>query len=449
MMKYLPMKAAVFAVILSSCMAGEIRDWVSRDGRTIRGELVGLYPDGAKLKLVGGKVVEVPFKLLSEKDAGYAREAGAGMRPAWNGWPKELRMNLSDVKISVDEERSKDGLTYYLTEHFELKSEVELGSQVRLDVGRIFELTYRLMEASPWGIMASPDGGRFKAELYRTREAYVKAGAPAWSGGVYMGGRKVFMVPVESLGLSPSKNGYQRNEMFSLDTVVHEIAHMLMADAIPYLPISVTEGVAEYISHIPLSLGAFKPPSALEKIREASERRKPLAFETLLGMTASDWSGTTPPPAKPGGTRSPQQPVDPHSKSEQYHASLLFAYHLMHGLDGGEPDRLSELIFRAHAKAKLREAQIVEYEKGYAAYDAAIKEFLKLPGVTDTGDGGFTYPPDLTPPKAPEVPFEEETEEEMQLGDMEIIYAGKAPAEFVKEMTGKLEAAKIKLHMGL
>lgn len=428
-------------------MAGEVRDWTSRDGRTIRGELIGLNADGVKLKLAGGKVVDVPFKMLSDPDARYARETGAEMRPAWNGWPKELRMNLSDVEISIDEERSKGGLTYYLTEHFELKSEVELSSQVRLDVGRIFELTYRLMQASPWGIMASPEGGRFKAELYKSRQSYVAAGAPSWSGGVYMGDRKVFMVPVESLGLRDSKNGYQRDQNFSLDTVVHEITHMLMADAIPYMPIAVTEGVAEYISHIPLSLGAFKPPSVLEKIKETSKKRKPLKFDTLLGMTASQWAGGKPPARKPGEPSSLQPPVDPFSKSEQYHASLLFAYHLMHGLDAGEPDRLSELIARAHAKAKLREVQIKEYNEGFATYSAAIKEFMKLPGVKDTGNGGFTYPSDLTPPKAPELPFAEETEEQMQLGDMSIIYAGKSPAEFASEMIEKLKAEKIDLHL--
>ncbi len=433
------MQVAAFAMLISTCMAAEIRDWTSKDGRKIRGELAGLYADGAKLKLAGGKTVDVPFKMMSDEDAAFARKAGAEMMPEWHGWPRELRMNLSDVQITVDDERSKGGLTYYLTEHFELKSEVELGSQVRLDVGRIFELTYRLMEASPWGIMASPVGGRFKAELYETRDGYIKAGAPTWSGGVYMGERKVFMVPVESLGLSKSKNGYQRNEAFNLDTVVHEITHMLMADAIPYLPIAVTEGVAEYTSHIPLSLGAFKPPNVLDRIREDAAKRRPLAFGALLSMTASKWSESTPSKGKS------QQPEIAFPKAEQYHASLLFVYHLMHGLDRGEPDRLRSLISRAYAKAKLREVQIKEYNQGFATYDAAIKEFMKLPGVKDTGKGGFTYPPDLNPPKAPELPFEQETEEEMQLGDMGVIYAGKSPEEFAKEMTEALEKAKISL----
>ncbi|QTN34105.1 hypothetical protein HZ994_17860 [Akkermansiaceae bacterium] len=440
---------AMLAVLVANCMAGEVRDWTSKDGRTIRGELIGLNADGVKLKLAGGKVVDVPYGMLSAQDAAHAQEAGAEIIPDWNGWPKELRMNLSDVRITVDEERSKNGLTYYLTEHFELKSEVELGSQVRLDVGRIFELTHRLMQASPWGIMASPDGGRFKAELYKTRQSYVAAGAPTWSGGVYMGDRKVFMVPVESLGLTDSKSGYRRNEDFSLDTVVHEITHMLMADALQYLPIAVTEGIAEYISHIPLSLGAFKPPSVLGKIKDASKRRKPLAFETLLGMTASQWAGTKPVPRAPGGTGPSQQPVDPHSKSEQYHGSLLLAYHLMHGLDGGEPHRLRKLVYRAHAKAKKREAQFRQYDDDFAVYEKAIAEFMKLPGVKDMGEEGFTYPADLTPPEAPELPFGEETDEEMELWDMDVIFSGESPAAFAREMAEKLEAAGISLHAGL
>lgn len=248
------------------------------------------------------------------------------------------------------------------------------------------------------------------------------------------------MVPVESLGLRKSNSGYQRDEAYSLDTVVHEITHQLMADAIPYLPIAVTEGMAEYTSHIPLRLGAFKPDSVLEMIRKDSERKPPLDFEALLRMTASQWSGTGPPKQGPS---TPQMPVDPHSKHGQYRASLLYAYHLMHGLDNGKPDRMRELIFRAHAKAIERREQIEKYEKDYATYESAIKEFLKLPGVTDTGDGGFTYPSDLTPPEAPAVPFPEETEEQRQLGDMEIIYAGETPEEFIKEMKDHLQSLKI------
>lgn len=78
-------------------------------------------------------------------------------------------------------------------------------------------------------------------------------------------------------------------------------------------------------------------------------------------------------------------------------------------------------------------------------YDAAIKKFMTLPGVTSTPDGRFSYPSDLTPPKAPDDPIEEETEENMPLGDMASIYAEKSPEEFVAEMTKKLQSAKISL----
>lgn len=439
-------KLMAVAVLLSTAMAEELRDWTSRDGRTISGKMTGSGDDLVKVKLATGKVVEIPYKVLIEADVNYARQQGVNMRPEWPGWPHELRMNLNDVKISVDQSRSGSARNYYITDHFEIKSQVELGSRLMLDVGRIFELTYQLIEASPWGIMANPEGGRFKAELYATRKTYVAAGAPEWSGGVYMLDKKVFMVPIESLGIKRSNNGYRRDESFSLDTVVHEITHMLMADTLPHLPIAVTEGIAEYISHIPLRQGAFRPGSVLEIIRKTSEKRKPLKFETLLQMTASEWSGTAPTVRLPEGTKFLPPRADLEQKSEQYHASLLLAYHLMHGLDDGEPERLRELIYRAQAKTIKREALIEDYEKKFAVYRSEIKEFLKHPEVTDTGDGKYSYPSNLTPPQAPDAPFEVETEEQLQLGDLEIILAGQSTEDFVRDMVVNLKSLKIELH---
>jgi hypothetical protein len=435
----------VFAALLVLSVvapAEEAREWTSTDGRTLKGKLVGLYAEGAKIEVNPRKIVEIPFDRLVPADAEYARKAGAAILPKWGGWPDELRMNLDDVKIKVDEARSKDGLTYYITEHFELRSEVELGSRVMLDVGRIFELTYRLMEASPWGVMASPEGGHFKAELYKTRAGYVAAGAPEWSGGVYIGSRKVFMVPVESLGLKEGTNGYRRDDTFSLETVVHEITHMLMADAIPCLPIAVTEGVAEYMSKIPLRTGSFRPGSVLQLVREEAEVRQPLDFSVLLNMTASEWSGTAPPKGRPGGST---MPVNPKDKSFQYHGSLLLAYHLMHGLDGGKPERVRRLIHNAHARAVGREKLVAKYKEDFATYEAEIKKFTARPDVTATKDGGFSYPSDLTPPQAPTFPIEGETERSLELSDMDVLFGGKSVAEFVAEMNASLKDAKIDL----
>jgi len=288
--------------------------------------------------------------------------------------------------------------------------------------------------------MASPEGGLFKAELYRTRAGYVAAGAPAWSGGVYIGSRKVFMVPVESLGLKEGTNGYRRDDTFSLETVVHEITHMLMADAIPCLPIAVTEGVAEYMSKIPLRTGSFRPGSVLQLVREEAEVRQPLDFPVLLDMTASEWSGTAPPKGRPGGST---MPVNPEDKSFQYHGSLLLAYHLMHGLDGGKPDRIRRLIHNAHARAVGREKLIEKYKEDFATYEADIKKFTARPDVILTKDGGFSYPSNLTPPQAPQFPIEDETERSLQLSEMDVIYDGKSVAEFVAEMNAALEDAKI------
>jgi hypothetical protein len=446
MLKIKLLKLFVFFLFLSlASTAEEVRQWTSIDGRKLEGKLRGLYSEGAKLEVGGGKIVLVRFDKLSPEDVEYAKEAGMLMLPEWGGWPDELRMNLDDVEISIDESRSKDGVTFYLTEHFELKSEVELGSRVMLDVGRIFELTYRLMEVSPWGILATPEGSRFQAELYKTREAYVAAGAPSWSGGVYMGSRKVFMVPIESLGLKEGVNGYRRDDSFSLETVVHEITHMLMADTIPYLPIAIIEGVAEYMSKIPLRTGAFKPGSVLQPIREEAEYLQPLDFVTLLKLTASEWSGSTPRRSEPGSSL---LPVNPRDKAYQYHGSLLLVYYLMHGLDDGNPDRLRKIISKAYFKAVEREKLIVKYEKDFEGYEEEIKKFIDRPDVTPTKDGGFTYPQDLTPPVAPVFPLAEETERSLQFSDMDLIYEGQSVSAFVKDLQAGLEDAKIDISGG-
>ncbi len=426
-------------LLTTLCGLAETREWRSNDGRSIHGELVEVTSSSVKIKVRNGKVLTIPFEKIHSEDVTYAKKQGETLVAPWSGWPRELRMNLNEVKIKVDGERSTASKTYYITEHFELASEVKLGQQVMLDIGRIFELTYQLMEASPWGILASPEGGLFKAELYASRESYIRAGGPAWSGGVYIGKRKVFMVPVESLGIIKGQKGYKRDEDFSLETVIHEVVHMLMGDVISTMPIAVTEGVAEYLSKIPLRSGAFKPGS----IKSVVKKYRNSDFDKLLGLTGASWSGEEKAPKqKPSPfdfIRQLQPIVNPHKLKDQYEASFFLVYHLMEQMDKEGITRIQQLFKSGSWRGAQYEKDREVYESDFTQYKEAMDAFLKLDGVTSYSDGRFQYPSNLTPPEPPEVPSSL-SGGSLELQEVDLLYGSEGKSMFISNMKRSLEA---------
>ena len=441
--------AALLALLTCSSVAaeeaGQAREWTSADGKKITGLMLGTEGDAVAIKLATGKTSKIPLSRLSEADREFVTKKGWALPKPWKQWPTDIKINLDEVEV---ESLPADGKFIYRTQHFEIVSAAELAPAVVKDIGRIFEGTYRLLEASPWGILARPKDNHFRAELYRTREAYIQAGAPATSAGVYMTQRKVFMVPFESLGLKETPKGWQRTSDYTTKTLIHELTHMLMDDALQTMPMWLIEGAAEYMELMPMRIGAFSPKGHSGALREHNKQEPAFPLGATFSMTQSAWQngGEEPEPdpapgpggvtRRTGGMALRGQPNE--NIPKLYHAGLLLTYYFVH-LDGdGDAARLQRFIAASVKNADRMQA----YEREGEAYNKAVAEFIKHPDVQDMGGGNYRFPATMKPPVPPEFPFDCKPEE-LAFKELEILLEGRDKNTLIQEA----EAALGKKHL--
>lgn len=411
------------------------RDWTSTDGKKISGVMLGTEGGAVAIKLAGsGKISKVPLARLSDADRDFVAKRGWALPKPWKKWPGDIKINLDEIEVETVSTGSKP---IYRTRHFEIHSEDELGQLVVKDIARVFEGSYRLLDASPWGMLARPKDGRFRAELYRTRERYIRAGGPTNSAGVYMPAKKVFMVPFESLGLKETSKGWQRTSEYTTKTLIHELTHMMMDDALQTLPMWLIEGAAEYMELMPMRIGAFSPEGHLGAIRKHNAQEPAFSLTETFSMDHSTWQN--------GGRPLPSSGLPPALRPEiaaeipkLYHAGLLLTYYFIH-LDGdGDAARLQRFI-----AASTRNAERIEsYRKDQEAYEKAFQEFIKRPEVQDMGGGNYRFPVSLKPPVAPEFPFDCKPEE-LPFQEIGLLLDGRRKDEVLFQVTTALERARL------
>ena len=423
---------------------GRQREWTSADGKKITGLMLGTEGDAVAIKLAAtGKSSKIPLSRLSEADREFVAKEGWPLPKPWKQWPTDIKINLDEISV---ESVAADGKFIYRTQHFEIVSAAELAPAVIKDIGRIFEGTYRLLDASPWGILARPKDNHFRAELYRTREAYIQAGAPTNSAGVYMTQRKVFMVPFESLGLKETPKGWQRTADYTTKTLIHELTHMLMDDALQTMPMWLIEGAAEYMELMPMRIGAFSPNGHFSALREHNKREPAFPLGKTFPMTQSAWQngGEEPAPQPepaPGPGRATRMTggMGLAGRSNEnipklYHAGLLLTYYFIH-LDGdGDAARLQRFI-----AASVKNADRIQaYEREGEAYNKAVAEFIKHPDVQDMGGGNYRFPATMKPPVPPEFPFDCKPEE-LPFKELDILLEGRSRETLIHEAAVALE----------
>jgi hypothetical protein len=262
----------------------------------------------------------------------------------------------------------------YQTEKFEFSSQAKLAKSVMTEVAQTFEATRLLLNQLPWGLDCRPPDGleRYQAKLFETRDDYISAGGPANSGGVYMGGLKVFMVPFPSIGLVKRGQTYFKNSNFRNDTLVHEITHQVMDEYLSFLPTWIIEGTAEYAEMLPDTANGFLPKQHGSGIRDyikSGERRLgapeiPM-LEAHMTMDRDTWQRLT-------GT--------PDSMFSLYYRSCILVYFFNH-LDGDG-----------------KGTQFMKYMDAVYGEVQQTREFFANPEVKRSSDGRFTYPQSLTPP---------------------------------------------------
>jgi len=311
------------------------RLWRSTEGQTFNATLLSFDGTTAVFKMANGQRAQAAAAKLSAEDQAFLAD-WQKKQPIKVVLPDVVGVETANVKAeTVSEDPVKEQFVYR-TQHFELESEGKFNQTLLREVGRNFEATYELVKALPWGIDPKPSGSYFKARLFKTKEGYYSAGAPANSGGVYMSRNDTFYVPFENIGVKVVGKSYAKDDDFRYDTMVHELTHQMMHFWLPALPQWVAEGTAEYTSNLPLRTGKFRVSAAKNGLKDYTEFLKkravggmpePYPLEKLFRVSNEEWGEIL-------GS-------DPSMSRRLYFTSYLLVYYFMH-LDGkGDGERFA------------------------------------------------------------------------------------------------------------
>jgi hypothetical protein len=448
------------------------REWTNLDGRKISADYLGIQGSNVVLKLSDGTISQVPLVKLSAADNEFIRLNPIEYHEPWHAWPKER--SGATTQAVVTEESAGAGDFVYTTRNFKFHSDVNLGMQLMTDMARVFELTYDLHSKSPFGILATPENKRFEARLFGTLDSYLNAGGKEETSGIYLRKEKVFLAPLELMGVRKGSAGWRKDSNdYSLDTVIHELTHMLTHDMLDNLPTWLNEGYAEYISHIPIEGKRFR--TSPEQIREGIQemfvqeyeksRTRPdskparldkaaratfltgndlpelFKVEKFLQMTDHEWatgSKATPPPAT-GKPPTPgvkpmifSQIPDPTRLPRLYRTAHLIIYYFIQ-IEG---ENGVNKIRRFLEENRNNLAKYEQYREQYRIYEQEVLHFMELPGVTKTPDGRIRYPSNLQLPSAPKPPFTDPNI--LKQGGLIMLLARESPAAVGRRIEGAL-----------
>ncbi|WP_146856157.1 hypothetical protein [Brevifollis gellanilyticus] len=452
-----------------SSLHAEPRSWTNNLGKSIQAEYGGTQGQQVILIMPDGTQAQVPLASLSTTDRDWVRinpltakpaptpaptpaataSTATGTATVTARIPAEKRRMPDQVKepllyTTIHVVREDPGNCLYESTHFQFKTTAKLGVALMKDVCRAFESTYELVRSMPWGIQPKPEEGRtkFQAELYETRTQYLATNAPPWSAGVYSLKEKVFRIPFQELGISdqPGAGGaYYRKGEINNDTITHEITHQMMHEYVPFMPAWLVEGLAEYTSNLPYRGGIFevKEDASVLSNKQPKSRRRGLfsmpvykpGWVGLKGVWALTTDITTPnpldtftlpengfPPPSPPSNRVPLPPeINMEQIASHYHSSHLLTFFFVRDHDGLPLKKYFDALHAEKAKwppfwKELDDyrARLDKLKPAYDAYEAAMKEFMRKPGVQDLGGGKISYPSGMklpaAPPEAPKPP---------------------------------------------
>ncbi len=433
------------------------REWTSTDGRKITATYLGVRQDEVALKLQNGKTTFVPTSRFSAEDNSYIRENLFDFREAWQAWPPKSRDTMALVPVNADKGDTKyPGAYVYKTPHFRFIADVNLGTALMKDLARVFELTYQLHSVSPLGTLAEPENnGLFDARLFGKTADYKTAGGPESTAGVYLLNEKVFLAPLDLMGVREGSNGWRKDsDDYDLSTIIHELTHLLTHGMLDNLPTWVNEGYAEYIASIPMERNAFMTGddkirdgvldalitysdkisgarkvrtgvlSRAEHIKFSNQEKGPTLFKVADVLTMNDvqWAtGTRTPPSPDTGSPPAKPPsTDGLRLPKLYRTAHLIIYYFIQ-IEGEAGVRKIRRFLEENQKSMSRYQQYLE---DFKSYDTGMQEFLMLPGVTKLDDGRIQYPSNLKPPVAPIAPFTDP--DSLKLGGIDALLEGES-----------------------
>jgi len=384
----------------SAAQEAALRPWKDTQGRIIQAAFVSATAEQVILRMSDGKEHQVPISRFCAEDQAYVKAqaaappsapvpAAAPPPPAdaarvpieKRTWPQNIVVPSRSVEIQAVEESAATRKFVYRSEAFEFTSQAKLAGSVMKEVARTFEATRSLVSTLPWGIVCRPPEGmeRYQAALYETRNDYVAAGGPSNSGGVYMSGEKIFKVPFPSIGLEMRGKTWFKNDNYDGATLIHEITHQMMHDYLPFLPVWIIEGTAEYAEMIPYNAGTFRADSHKTGFRQYTQDMQKRGYSLDIGsleehmtMNRATWSGIA--------------DTSSSNMGQLYLRSALIVYFFCH-LDGQNGQK--------KIPQGLRFMKFMEAVHGEVA---ALRTFFADPRVKTFPDGRFSYPRDFPPP---------------------------------------------------
>ncbi len=272
------------AVLLSAL---ETRVWTDTQDRKVEAEMVAVDDTSITLRLKDGREVPFPTERLSEADVKYVEEnrgklgmAEPGGRQSADGeeqalnfedpWPDRVTFT-EDPEIATIEEDAEKKRFIYESANYRYVCDVRLAKSVVKGFAVMFEATHLVTRTMPLGITeGQKTDGKYLILLFENFEAYVQAGGPPDSAGVFLGGRGIVMVPLTSLGVRPVGSGYMLDRDKSSKTLPHELVHQITPE--PYYESGAlgwfSEGIAEYVATTPYRSGSYNVRSNFRPIVE-------------------------------------------------------------------------------------------------------------------------------------------------------------------------------------
>ena len=256
----------------TSAMAHHLeRVWTDEKGRKTKAELIKIEDNCAVLLLPDGRETPFPIGKLSKIDQAFIKkfklkknEVGGEKEEAADlnfdaPWPGRVSFD-GDPEIKTITENADEGEFVYESANYRYNCDVRLSQSVVKGFAVMFEATHQFVRELPLAVNGGKKkDGKYQIILLEKESAYINAGGPPGSAGVFIGGENIVMVPLTSLGVRPVGSGYMLDRDKSSKTLPHELVHQLTPNRY-YAPGAMgwfSEGLAEYVATTPYRSGSY------------------------------------------------------------------------------------------------------------------------------------------------------------------------------------------------
>jgi SLA1 homology domain 1, SHD1 len=276
----LPLRTLIPFILISSLAHGlEVRTWTDVQSRKVEASLarvdgqnvtLKLAADGreipyplAKLSADDGKYVESVRGQLTAKPADANKPAAAGAEDVAKGfdapWPEQVKFS-EDPEVSTVEEDAVKKRFIYESASYRYTCDVRLSQSVVKGFAVMFEATHLYCRSLPLLLDGgNKPGTKNQILLFEKFSDYVAAGGPPSSGGVFMSGKGLVMVPLDKIGVKQVGSSYMLDRTKDSQTLSHELTHQVTPRCYYEKGADgwLTEGLAEYVAATPYRAGTY------------------------------------------------------------------------------------------------------------------------------------------------------------------------------------------------